>query len=336
MTRPNTLLAFLLLPLALSPGLLSQQTNPTDAKVLRREADAAVQAGDFATAAARFRKLTESTPQDGGAWHMLGYCLHASGKLDEALPIHVKAAGFPAVAPTSSYNVACVHARRGRVDEAFQWLDKAVELGFGDTELLAKDTDLASLRKDPRFAALQKVVTSKAAVATQVFAETTERRSSRVVWFGNGGSPGQVALDYCPVAWQEGIAAAIANGSLRGRKWRLGGDFWTTLDTSIELQFGAVHVPAGYYYLTLEQRDETSYVLALHDAAATKKLRLDPVYADRLVGGLEIPLTHTTKTEKAKQLELELTLRPGTKSDGALAIRYGDHELTTPVTMKVD
>lgn len=336
MTQSKKLLAFLLLPLALAPRLLSQQANPADPKVLRREADAAVQSGDFATAAARFRKLTESVPQDGAAWHMLGYCLHASGKLDEALPIHVKAAGFPAVAPTASYNVACVHARRGRVDEAFQWLDKAVGLGFGDTDLLAKDSDLASLRGDARFAALEKAVANNAAVTLQVFAQTTERRSSRVVWFGNGGSPGQVAIDYCPVAWQEGITALVTDGSLRGRKWRLGGDFWTTLDTSIELQFGAVHVPAGYYYLTLEQRAATSYVLALHDAAAVKKLRLDPVYADRLVGGLEVPLTHKAKPEKAQQLELELTLRPGTKSDGALAIRYGDHELATPVTMKVD
>ena len=336
MTRKHTLLAALLPLLASFPGLVAQQATPVDVKSLRKEANAAVQAGDFTTATARFRKLTECSPQDGDAWHMLGYSLHAAGKLDEALPIHLKAVGFPAAAAPSSYNVACVHARQGRADEAFQWLHKAVGFGFSDANLLATDTDLASLRQDPRFAALQKDVKAKAAVAMQAFAQTTERRCSRVAWFGSGGSPGQIALDYCPVPWEEGYAALLGNGGLQKKKWRLGGDFWTSLDTSIDLQFGAVAVPAGYYYLTLEQRDRTTFVLALHDAAAAKKQRLDPVFADRLVGGIEVVLTHTTPPEKAAELAIEVTLRPGTKSDGALRIRFGDHELTTPVTMKVE
>jgi len=61
-----------------------------------------------------------------------------------------------------AYNVACgLSLQGGKVDEAFAWLDKAVEAGFGinsengdqpgDLDLAKTDTDLDSLRKDPRF-----------------------------------------------------------------------------------------------------------------------------------------------------------------------------------------
>ncbi|MBL8693553.1 MAG: dienelactone hydrolase family protein [Planctomycetes bacterium] len=61
-----------------------------------------------------------------------------------------------------AYNAACGLALQGgKVDEAFAWLEKAVEAGFGinsengdqpgDLDLAKTDTDLDSLRKDPRF-----------------------------------------------------------------------------------------------------------------------------------------------------------------------------------------
>jgi tetratricopeptide (TPR) repeat protein len=59
---------------------------------------------------------------------------------------------------TSAYNAACALARAGRTDEAFQWLDKAYATGFDLAEYIDDDSDLASLRGDPRFAALEKRV----------------------------------------------------------------------------------------------------------------------------------------------------------------------------------
>jgi hypothetical protein len=56
--------------------------------------------------------------------------------------------------PASSYNIACGHARRdglGDRDKAFQWLDRAIEVGFADFGLLKSDSDLSNLRGDPRF-----------------------------------------------------------------------------------------------------------------------------------------------------------------------------------------
>jgi hypothetical protein len=98
----------------------------------------------FTTAAANFKRLTQANPKDAQAWHMLGYSLHAAGKLDEALPVHLKATEFPETAPAATYNVACVHALKGQTDQAFLWLEKAVAAGFDDAEQLRRDEDFAS------------------------------------------------------------------------------------------------------------------------------------------------------------------------------------------------
>jgi len=56
--------------------------------------------------------------------------------------------------PTAAYNLACLDARAGRLDQAFARLDEAIAAGFDDDVPLAKDPDLAALRGDPRFSAI--------------------------------------------------------------------------------------------------------------------------------------------------------------------------------------
>ena len=54
------------------------------------------------------------------------------------------------------YNVACSYALMGLADDAIMCLEKAVKNGFGHREWLENDSDLNSLRGDPRFEALRK------------------------------------------------------------------------------------------------------------------------------------------------------------------------------------
>jgi len=49
------------------------------------------------------------------------------------------------------FDTACVHALRGEKDEAFRWLDKAVEAGWRGWPLGTRSRLLDSLRSDPRF-----------------------------------------------------------------------------------------------------------------------------------------------------------------------------------------
>jgi eukaryotic-like serine/threonine-protein kinase len=50
-----------------------------------------------------------------------------------------------------SYNLACVTARRGRRNEALDWLRKSIVCGFKNADGIAQDSDLQSLRGDPEF-----------------------------------------------------------------------------------------------------------------------------------------------------------------------------------------
>ena len=58
-----------------------------------------------------------------------------------------------------TYNLACLEALSGNNEEALVWLEEAVASGYADPEWLQQDTDLASLKEDPRFLELVEVAT---------------------------------------------------------------------------------------------------------------------------------------------------------------------------------
>jgi len=62
------------------------------------------------------------------------------------------------VGPILYYNFACAHAQLGAVDEALQWLTRAIRGGYDSLENLQTDPDLTSVRQDPRFLGLIELV----------------------------------------------------------------------------------------------------------------------------------------------------------------------------------
>ena len=53
--------------------------------------------------------------------------------------------------PVVMYNVACFYVTQGNFDRAFDLLQRAIELGWGDRAWMENDSDLDPLRDDPRF-----------------------------------------------------------------------------------------------------------------------------------------------------------------------------------------
>ena len=53
--------------------------------------------------------------------------------------------------PLIHYNLACSFALNDKKDDAFTALFKAIKLGYTDFAHLRRDSDLESLRNDPRF-----------------------------------------------------------------------------------------------------------------------------------------------------------------------------------------
>jgi transcriptional regulator GlxA family with amidase domain len=106
---------------------------------------------DYARAEKAYRALIEQSPNDSFSWYRLGYVLHMQGKLDDAIEANRRAAASPEIRPNALYNMACAYARKGATDDALDRLEKAVDAGFNDRWHLENETDLASLRQDPRF-----------------------------------------------------------------------------------------------------------------------------------------------------------------------------------------
>jgi hypothetical protein len=84
------------------------------------------------------------------------------GDYQGALPLYLEAWDKGVKSQNSTYNAACAAAVTGHPDEAFVWLTRAADAGWRDADHLETDTDLDSLRDDPRFAAFVKTVEANA------------------------------------------------------------------------------------------------------------------------------------------------------------------------------
>ena len=136
--------------LALAPVAEARKPPPATLD----EADARAAAGDWDGAAAIYASLVKRTPDNPLLWYRLGFALHSDGDFVAAADAYAHAAELGFSPPLTAYNRACSLARAGDVDGAFAQLEVAVGAGFDDPGLLSQDADLASLRGDPRLAAL--------------------------------------------------------------------------------------------------------------------------------------------------------------------------------------
>lgn len=131
-----------------------QAVNPEHAEpaVLRRGREA-FERGDWAAAAEAYQRALEAGHYFPLVHFRLGFALHVTGRVKEALPHHLAGAQntHPELRVDCLYNAACAYALLGDKGEALRHLQYAIDAGFKDTEQVRKDTDLESLRGDEAF-----------------------------------------------------------------------------------------------------------------------------------------------------------------------------------------
>jgi tetratricopeptide (TPR) repeat protein len=145
-TRTLTNLGLLLLVAVVSVATIKPQTT-ADSKARK----------SFASDQERSSKSdkkddwSRKEPRTGGEWFGRGYQLHSSDRYLEAIAAFQHAIDLGYRKETAMYNIACGYSLLNDKENAFSWLQRALDSGFNDTERLASDSDLDPLRTDQRF-----------------------------------------------------------------------------------------------------------------------------------------------------------------------------------------
>ena len=96
----------------------------------------------------------ELNPDDVRALYLGAGALLQLGERERGLDWNRRARAMDPEDPTVLYNVACGYANAGEKEEALACIEKAIQNGFGHKEWLENDSDLDSLRAEPRFQAM--------------------------------------------------------------------------------------------------------------------------------------------------------------------------------------
>ena len=99
-------------------------------------------------------KHLELNPDDARAHYLGGSALIEMGQTEKGLQWTRRALEIDPDEPATLYNVACSHSIAGASDEALDFLERAIDAGFGYKEWLENDSDFDTIRENPRFQAL--------------------------------------------------------------------------------------------------------------------------------------------------------------------------------------
>ncbi len=102
------------------------------------------------------QRYLELNPHDSRALMVSANQLYIVGEKEKGLELVERALGQDDEEPAVLYNGACFYALLGDIDRSLELITRAVELGWGDRAWLESDSDLYSLRADPRFISLLK------------------------------------------------------------------------------------------------------------------------------------------------------------------------------------
>lgn len=136
------------------PTTGEQSPNQTPPTALS-DAQARLLANDVSGAIKVLETLTRDTPRNAEAWRLLGTAYRRSKDLSRALDAYRRVLDLQPHSPQVFYDIGAVYALKHEAEHAIEWLSKAHSSRQIDMTQMDVDTDLASLRSDPRMARLR-------------------------------------------------------------------------------------------------------------------------------------------------------------------------------------
>jgi Tfp pilus assembly protein PilF len=103
-----------------------------------------------------FKKHLELNPDDSRALILGAYAILKSGDKKTAVEWMERSVSLDPEETSILYNAACFYSTLGKVEEALDYFDRAIESGFASREWIDNDSDLDPIRNHPRFQAIMK------------------------------------------------------------------------------------------------------------------------------------------------------------------------------------
>jgi hypothetical protein len=120
----------------------------------------------------------------------------------------------------------------------------------------------------------------------------------------------------------------------KGKIWRLGDNFWTTLDTDLSLTIAGKNIPAGLWYLGAERStDGAQWNLVFIDPAKARAAHIDASEIGRAPIHIRAPLTIGQASDVKNRLTVALTYKEPNIRDVTLTISWGNLQLTAPISV---
>jgi hypothetical protein len=173
--------------------------------------------------------------------------------------------------------------------------------------------------------------------AVQAFGGATpdERGSTRVLyWNTEKNVPvGQLAIDFGRPVWKKEYEnQALFDTFTKGKVWRFGNNFWTTLDTGLPLKIGGKDVAAGLYYLGLHRSaDGATWSLVFIDPVKARKTGVDAFAIDKAPIEFQVPISVEKAATSADKLTVVLTANKDNIKEVSLKITWGTLQLSVPI-----
>jgi hypothetical protein len=199
-------------------------------------------------------------------------------------------------------------------------------LGFELAPDAAKGT--AELRIHWGTHAWTAVLEVQGAAGNSPIAQVMERHGSRLaIAPARDGRQAFALLDHSQPSWNAGRTAA-AQQIKKGGRWRLGQDWWTTLDCNAPLSLGGRKLAAGTWHLSLKKTGDDAWSLVCTPAGDDVGAQLDAFGAEQSKPVVEVALVAGATAAKAEALKIQFVAEGAAQK---LTISFGDRELSTPV-----
>ncbi len=168
--------------------------------------------------------------------------------------------------------------------------------------------------------------------------DSHERGTTRVGYWNNekNQGAGQFAIDYGRPVWRKEYEdTANFDKMTKGKVYRLGSNYWTTLDTDIPLTVAGKSIPAGQWYLGLHRsEDGATWSLAFIDPAKARAAHLDASEIERAPIAFKAPMKIESGEMKEK-LTIDLVFQRTDLKDVTLRIAWGKMQLSAPIQVPV-